>query len=56
MPQDDDQISTCASVKSSKDKLEVSAEEEKFLKRLFGFMEKDNTPIGRLPTLGCKEG
>jgi hypothetical protein len=54
--QDDDQIPTCASAKQSKGKMEVSAEEEKFLKRLFGFMKKDNTPIGRLPTLGCKEG
>ena len=48
--------SPTSSAKLSRTKDKSNPEEDKFLKRLFGYMKKDNTPIGRLPTLGCKEG
>ena len=38
------------------DKEQLDAEEEIFLKKLYSFMKKQNTPIVRLPTLGFKEG
>ena len=44
----------CPLLPPGKDK--IPAHEETFLRRLYNYMRDNNTPIGRIPTLGFKEG
>jgi len=48
----EDSLGSCVKLNGRK----PSSDEERFLQRLYDYMQEKQTPIGRIPTLGFQKG